>query len=62
MSGFSWLTNQHGLTVDNVEAFELVKPNGDILYVTRDSEADLFFALKVSHDSFLFNGSKSELS
>ena len=62
MSGFSWLTNQHGLTVDNVEAFELVKPNGDIVYVTRDSEEDLFFALKVSHDSFLFIGSKFELS
>ncbi|KAJ7183741.1 FAD-binding domain-containing protein [Mycena filopes] len=44
--GYSWKTNQLGLTVDTVTAFELVKPNGSIVSVTSASDADLFFALK----------------
>ncbi|KAJ7459238.1 FAD dependent oxidoreductase [Mycena latifolia] len=44
--GYSWKTNQHGLTVDNVVAYELVKPNGDIVTVNADCEPDLFFGLK----------------
>lgn len=27
-TGYSWLTNQHGLTVDTVQTFELVMANG----------------------------------
>ena len=45
--GYSWLTNQYGLTVDNVVGFELVLPSGDVTKVTQDSNPDLFFALKV---------------
>ncbi|KAG6815177.1 hypothetical protein H0H87_004397 [Tephrocybe sp. NHM501043] len=44
--GYSWLTNQHGLTIDTVVAFELVKPNGDIVLVTETSDSELFFGLK----------------
>ncbi|KAG6834621.1 hypothetical protein H0H93_008524, partial [Arthromyces matolae] len=44
--GYSWLTNQHGLTIDTVVAFELVKPNGDIVNVTETSDSELFFGLK----------------
>ncbi|KAG6873644.1 hypothetical protein C0995_013151 [Termitomyces sp. Mi166 len=44
--GYSWLTNQYGLTIDTVVAFELVKPDGDIVNVTESSDPDLFFALK----------------
>ncbi|KAG6875148.1 hypothetical protein C0992_004981 [Termitomyces sp. T32_za158] len=50
--GYSWLTNQYGLTIDNVVAFELVKPTGDIVNVTESSDPDLFFGLKVNS---LFN-------
>lgn len=45
--GYSWKTNQYGLTVDTLTAFELVKPDGTVANVTQDSDSDLFFALKV---------------
>ncbi|EMD36843.1 hypothetical protein CERSUDRAFT_51643 [Gelatoporia subvermispora B] len=44
--GYSWKSNQYGLTIDTVEAFELVLPNGTITTVTSSSNPDLFFALK----------------
>jgi FAD/FMN-containing dehydrogenase len=44
--GYSWKTNQYGLTVDTVTQFELVLPNGEIETVTEKDE-DLWFALKV---------------
>ncbi|KAJ6583298.1 hypothetical protein B0H10DRAFT_886542 [Mycena sp. CBHHK59/15] len=50
--GYSWKTNQYGLTVDSVTAFELVKPNGDIISVTGSSDAHLFFALKGGLNNF----------
>ncbi|KAL1857352.1 hypothetical protein Plec18170_003476 [Paecilomyces lecythidis] len=43
--GFSWKTNQYGLTVDTVQSFNLVLPNGTITTVD-SSQPDLFFALK----------------
>ncbi|KAH9963685.1 hypothetical protein BJV74DRAFT_880011 [Russula compacta] len=43
--GYSWKTNQYGLTIDSVTAFELVLPNGDVAVVTEKDE-DLWFALK----------------
>ncbi|KAI0301749.1 hypothetical protein B0F90DRAFT_1816959 [Multifurca ochricompacta] len=43
--GYSWKTNQYGLTVDTVTAFELVLPNGEVKVLTEKDE-DLFFALK----------------
>ncbi|KAJ7642602.1 FAD-binding domain-containing protein [Mycena polygramma] len=50
--GYSWKTNQFGLTVDSVTAFELVKPNGDIVSVTATSNPDLFFGLKGGLNNF----------
>ncbi|KAG5726241.1 6-hydroxy-D-nicotine oxidase [Termitomyces sp. T112] len=50
--GYSWLTNQHGLTIDTVLAFELVKPNGDIVNVTEASDPNLFFGLKGGMNNF----------
>ncbi|EGO04139.1 hypothetical protein SERLA73DRAFT_119696 [Serpula lacrymans var. lacrymans S7.3] len=44
--GYSWKTNQYGLTIDTVEAFELVMPNGTVTNVTEASSPDLFFGLK----------------
>ena len=46
--GYSWLTNQHGLTVDNIVSYELVLPNGTVTTVD-ENVLDLFFALKVRH-------------
>lgn len=45
--GYSWKTNQVGLTVDTIIAFELVTPTGSIVQVSNRSNPDLFFALKV---------------
>ncbi|GJE93074.1 FAD dependent oxidoreductase [Phanerochaete sordida] len=50
--GYSWLTNQHGLTVDNVVAFEIVLPNGQVTEVTRQSDADLFFSVLGGYNNF----------
>ena len=55
--GYSWHTNQYGLTLDTVEAFELVKPNGEVVQVTHESDPELFFALKVRYSaSVWWNG------
>ncbi|KAJ7030198.1 hypothetical protein C8F04DRAFT_1186995 [Mycena alexandri] len=50
--GYSWLTNEVGLTIDTVTAYELVKPNGKIVTVTAASDPDLFFALKGGGNNF----------
>ncbi|KAJ7108931.1 FAD dependent oxidoreductase [Mycena crocata] len=50
--GYSFKTNQFGLTVDTVTEFELVKPNGDVVCVTASAEPDLFFALKGGLNNF----------
>ncbi|KAI9451168.1 FAD dependent oxidoreductase [Lactarius psammicola] len=43
--GYSFKTNQYGLTVDTVTEYELVLPNGRVKIVTEKDE-DLWFALK----------------
>ncbi|KAJ2929232.1 hypothetical protein H1R20_g7868, partial [Candolleomyces eurysporus] len=50
--GFSWKTNQYGLTVDTVVAFELVKPDGTVSTVTEASDSELFFGLKGGLNNF----------
>lgn len=47
IKGYSWKSNQYGLTIDTVTAFELVKPNGQVINVTEASDPNLFFGLKV---------------
>jgi FAD/FMN-containing dehydrogenase len=44
--GYSWKTNQYGLTIDTVEAFKLVLPDGTFQVVTSLNE-DLWFGLRV---------------
>lgn len=43
--GYSWLTDQYGLTCDTVKSYELVLPDGTITTVD-SSKPDLNFALK----------------
>ncbi|KAG6863782.1 hypothetical protein C0991_003247, partial [Blastosporella zonata] len=50
--GYSWLTNQHGLTIDTVVEYEFVKPIGDIVTVTKASDPELFFGLKGGMNNF----------
>jgi len=49
--GYSWLSNQYGLTIDNTESYELVLPNGTIQTVTSQNE-DLWFALRGGFNNF----------
>ena len=58
-SGYSWKANQHGLAVDTVVAFELVKPDGSTTTVTEESDAELFFGLKVMISSHLISNPSS---
>jgi FAD/FMN-containing dehydrogenase len=46
MLGYSYLTNQHGLTLDNVVEYELVLPTGLIVNVNAKNHPDLFFGLR----------------
>ena len=44
--GYSWKTSQFGLTIDNVDSYELVLPDGTVRIVTCEDE-DLWFGLRV---------------
>jgi hypothetical protein len=46
VAGYSWKSNEYGLTVDTVTEFHLVSPNGTEIIVT-EADKDLWFALKV---------------
>ncbi|KAG8738990.1 hypothetical protein FRC11_000996, partial [Ceratobasidium sp. 423] len=50
--GYSWLSNQYGLTIDTVTAFEVVLPNGTITTATGTQNPDLFFGLKGGFNNF----------
>lgn len=44
--GYSWYTNQYGLSCDTVISYEVVLPDGKIVTASNSSKPDLFFALK----------------
>jgi hypothetical protein len=46
-AGYSFKTNQYGLAVDNIIAFNAVLPNGAVVTATKYQYEDLFWALKV---------------
>ncbi|KAG2144148.1 FAD dependent oxidoreductase [Suillus bovinus] len=50
--GYSYLSNQHGLSVDNVVSFELVMPNGTVANITSSSSPDLFYGLRGGFNNF----------
>ncbi|TEB19619.1 FAD-binding domain-containing protein [Coprinellus micaceus] len=50
--GYSLHTNQVGLSFDSIVAFELVKPTGEVVEVTHESDPELFFALKGGGNNF----------
>ena len=45
--GYSLLSNQYGLGIDNVVEFEVIVPGGDILTVNMKDKPELFQALRV---------------
>ncbi|QRV82883.1 FAD-binding domain protein [Ceratobasidium sp. AG-Ba] len=50
--GYSFLTNQYGLAIDNVVEYEIVLPNGTITTATKTHNSDLFFGLKGGFNNF----------
>jgi hypothetical protein len=60
MAGYSWKTNQYGLTIDTITEFELVLTNGTVKKVTEKDE-DLWFALRVRPKSVLSTWSHIDL-
>ncbi|KAG6810664.1 hypothetical protein H0H92_010846 [Tricholoma furcatifolium] len=50
--GYSWLSNQRGLGIDNVVAYELVKPTGEVVTVTKTSDPELYFGLRGGMNNF----------
>ena len=50
LTGYSYVTSQYGLAVDNVAGYELVLPNGTITNVT-SAGTDLWFGLRVSRQA-----------
>ncbi|KAH8981553.1 FAD-binding domain-containing protein [Lactarius deliciosus] len=49
--GYAFMSNQYGLTIDNMAGYELVLPNGTITNVT-ESNKDLWFALRGGGNNF----------
>ncbi|KAI9437957.1 hypothetical protein H4582DRAFT_1951667 [Lactarius indigo] len=49
--GYSFKSNEYGLSIDNVVAFELVLPNGTVTTVTAEDH-DLWFALRGGGNNF----------
>ncbi|KAK0229792.1 FAD dependent oxidoreductase [Armillaria nabsnona] len=50
--GYSYLSNQYGLALDNVVAYELVAPNATVVTVTKENDPDLFFSLKGGFNNY----------
>ena len=50
--GLGWLLGTHGLSIDNLRSVELVTAQGDIVFASRDENADLFWALRGGGGNF----------
>lgn len=50
--GFGWLSRKHGMTVDNLEAAEVVTAAGEVLQVDTEHHPDLFWALRGGGGNF----------
>ncbi|KAJ6532994.1 hypothetical protein B0H19DRAFT_1187224 [Mycena capillaripes] len=50
--GYSWVTNQYGLGIDNIVSLDVVLPNGTFVQVAEASQPDLFFAMKGGLNNF----------
>lgn len=50
--GFGWLTGKHGLSIDNMLSAQIVTSDGKILDISKDSYADLFWAIRGGSGNF----------
>jgi FAD/FMN-containing dehydrogenase len=44
--GFGWLTDKHGMTVDNLVSADVVTADGELIYASADENSDLFWGLR----------------
>ncbi|KAF7731404.1 hypothetical protein EC973_000212 [Apophysomyces ossiformis] len=50
--GYGFLTGEHGLAVDNIVAVEIVTADGQVLWASKDSNQDLFWAIRGAGNRF----------
>src|SRR6202158_5225748 len=50
--GMGWLARQHGLSCDNVVAFEMVTAGGDVVHASQTENADLYWGLRGGGGNF----------
>jgi FAD/FMN-containing dehydrogenase len=50
--GFGWLRGTHGLSIDNLEAVDIVTADGRLLHANADEHADLFWAVRGGGGNF----------
>ncbi|KAI9032721.1 hypothetical protein CLU79DRAFT_727624 [Phycomyces nitens] len=50
--GYGQLAGEYGLGVDNIEAAEVVTANGEIVWASKDSNPDLFWAIRGAGNRF----------
>jgi len=50
--GAGWLMRKHGLSIDNLQAIEIVTADGQLVRATSDDHADLFWALRGGGGNF----------
>ncbi len=50
--GVGWLVRKHGLTIDNVLAFEIVTAGGDLVTASAEQNEDLFWGLRGGGGNF----------
>ncbi|KAK4047057.1 hypothetical protein OIO90_006341 [Microbotryomycetes sp. JL221] len=50
--GYSWLSNQYGLTIDTVKSMQVVLPSGQIVTASDSENSDLFFGVRGAGNEF----------
>ena len=50
--GFGWLSRKHGMTIDNLEAAEVVTAAGEVVRASNTEHPDLFWALRGGSGNF----------
>src|SRR5437763_1399053 len=50
--GFGWSSGKFGLTIDNLQAADVVTADGELLHVSQEADPDLFWAIRAACGNF----------